>query len=69
MNNTLQDINGNNSSKRMAGFIGLFMAAALSIMDVFMAESFMNLITAWLGFAGAALLGTLLERANSQEGS
>ena len=65
MNNTLQDINGNFSSKRLAGFIGLFMAAGLSVLDVFRLDDLMNLVTAWLGFAGAALLGTLLEKATS----
>lgn len=60
--NTLQDVNGNTSSKRIAGFIGLGSALAFSFMHVFKAGDYMNLVVAWLGFAGTALLGTLLER-------
>ena len=61
-NKSFQDINGKPSSKRIAGFIGLIMAIGVTVTGLVMQDPNIQLLTAWLGFAGAALLGTILER-------
>jgi len=63
MMSLFQDVNGNISSKRVAGFFALFVAFGLTIMS-FITEVKDAMIYQWLGFASLALLGGLLEKKN-----
>jgi hypothetical protein len=59
----LQDVNGNTSSKRVAGFFALGVSFALTVLSFFKPVS-PSLLYQWLGFASLALLGGLLEKKN-----
>lgn len=63
-NKILDDANGNKSSKRIAGFVGMGAALALTIVAVVMNSSadVTGMLYAWLGFASACLIGGVFEK-------
>lgn len=64
MSNVMKDKNGNDSSKRLAGFVGMGAALALTIVAVIMNSSadVTGMLYAWLGFASACLIGGVFEK-------
>lgn len=57
MSNLLHDVNGNLSSKRVAGYFGLSVAFALTVIALFFDDqgNAVSMLYAWLGFAAGAL--------------
>ena len=59
----LKDANGNTSSKRVSGFIGLAVAAGMSVFAIIQDPTILSgIIWAWLIFAAAMFGVTILER-------
>lgn len=63
-NGISQDVNGNKSSKRIAGFVGLGAALVLTVLAVVMdsVTDVTGMLYAWLGFTSALLIGTVFEK-------
>ena len=57
-----RDINGNISSKRVAGFIALGTALGITIASLLGVPNTDVMLYQWLGMASLALLGGLLEK-------
>lgn len=59
-----KDVNGNISSKRVAGFSALFISLVLTGMALFIdnGDIAQGMLYAWLGFASACLVGGVFER-------
>ena len=60
-----KDVNGNLSSKRVAGFSGLLISVVLTITALFFDKTgnAQSMLSAWLLFSGGALGVTVAERA------
>jgi hypothetical protein len=63
----LQDANGNTSSKRISGFIGITIAAAMSVYSVIQDPSqATTIVWSWLSFAGVMFGVGVLEKKREQ---
>lgn len=64
MSNLLHDVNGNLSSKRVAGYAGLIVSLALTVIALFVDHegNAVGMLYAWLGFSSAALIGGVFEK-------